>query len=207
MNRTGTSTHFLLCVFLVHLALPFDHQEALKQQSNMAAARQNTLKKSRLQVAARDRPQMYSPAKRSAQGPYVSRFNEVLSDSEGSESYSNDDVSTITKDDSSKKLAETANATSESLKSGGTAPLPENRAPPTNRLPPSGPRSTYARIARGTNGRLDRVEIADVPHRFTGPAPPPLRGFPNFPQSNPPSRSLQLGSGRLQGTNKLGSSI
>ncbi|KAL8716511.1 MAG: hypothetical protein Q9225_006174 [Loekoesia sp. 1 TL-2023] len=170
----------------------------------MAAARQKTSKKSGPQVTAQDRPQIYSPAKRSTQGSYISRFKEALSDSEGSESYSNDDVSTITKDESPRKLAERANTKPELSKSGGAAPLPENQAPPTNRLPPTGPRSTYARIARGTNRKPDRVEIADIPHRSTGPAPPPLRGFPNFPQSNPPNRSLQLGSGRLQGTNKLG---
>ncbi|KAL8727189.1 MAG: hypothetical protein Q9166_006226 [cf. Caloplaca sp. 2 TL-2023] len=44
---------------------------------------------------------------------------------------------------------------------------------------------------------------ANVYLRCLGPGPQP-RGFQPFAQANPASRNLQLGSGRLQNTNKLG---
>lgn len=48
---------------------------------------------------------------------------------------------------------------------------------------------------------------ADVSFQSPGPAPPPIRGFPNFPHASSTNRNLALGSGRLQNTNKLGPSV
>lgn len=79
--------------------------------------------------------------------------------------------------------------------SGETTPLIENQTA-----------TTYAGIVKDSSEAPDRVVMADVLQRLAGPAPPPLRGFPAFPQPNPsrPNQNLQLGSGRLHNANKLG---
>ena len=148
---------------------------------------------------------MGSQAQERARSSYFTRFKEVLSDLEDYDSHPHR-VPAITRTNSSKSLANPIDALPELSQSPTTVPLQENQAISSHRTPPTGPRSTYARIVKDGDGKGSRTAIADLPHRITGPAPPPLRGFPNFAQSNPPNRNLQLGSGRLQNTNKLGSS-
>ncbi|KAL8933941.1 MAG: hypothetical protein Q9216_006150, partial [Gyalolechia sp. 2 TL-2023] len=164
----------------------------------MAARRQNAQKRQEPQTVANEQPAMSSAARKITQGSYSSRFREVLDDSEY---LSSREFPALDEDTSpAKPLART----NEPPEAGIVVPLLENRAPAFRRAPPTGPRSTYATIAQGFKGTPDGVKAANEPHRLTGPAPPPLRGFPNFPQSNPPNRNLQLGSTRLQNTNKLG---
>ncbi|KAL8934144.1 MAG: hypothetical protein Q9211_005384 [Gyalolechia sp. 1 TL-2023] len=170
----------------------------------MAARRQNAQKQPGPQMVAQDQPAMLSPARNRIQGSYRSRFKEVLDDSESLSSQPSYEPPGLDKESSPAKPLMT---TVESLQTGIIAPSLENQAPATRRAPPTGPRSTYARIAQGFKGQADSAETANEPHRLTGPVPPPLRGFANFPQSNPPNRNLQLGSTRLQGTNKLGPSL
>ena len=63
---------------------------------------------------------------------------------------------------------------------------------------------TRKNLKQMENGKVKKKD-ADIYARSSGPAPPPLRGFPNFPQATaPPNRSTQLGSSRLQNTSKLG---
>ncbi|KAI4183539.1 MAG: hypothetical protein L6R41_005339 [Letrouitia leprolyta] len=144
---------------------------------------------------------MFSPARRNTQGSYTSKFQELLDDAEGRSSQPQDEFPALVNDRSpAKRLAPII----ESLEAETSASMLENQAPATQRTPPTGPRSTYARIARGWRGQRDGGALTNEPHRLTGPTPQPLRGFPNFPQSNPPNRNLQLGSTRLQNTNKLG---
>ncbi|KAL9601460.1 MAG: hypothetical protein Q9219_002526 [cf. Caloplaca sp. 3 TL-2023] len=132
---------------------------------------------------------------------YTSKFKEVLDGQESSSNHANNDTPIIAKENTPKKLGQEDFPTIGLSESPGNIPLAENRVPPGT---PTGPRSTYARIVRESRGQTDHKETADVSRRLAGPAPPPLRGFPNFPQSNPPNRNLGLVSGRLQNTNKLG---
>lgn len=74
------------------------------------------------------------------------------------------------------------------------SPTTSSREPPFLRQPPTGPRSTYATVLAGKN----RSTVANVPARFSGPGPQPLRGIPGFPgQQAPQARAAPLGSGRL----------
>lgn len=143
----------------------------------------------------------YTSLEESVQGAYTSKFNEVFDDSEAS---SHDEGPALSKNSSPTKAPRTLRALPNISKPRAKAALPENQAPSPQRAPPTDPSSTYARIVRVGNGEDERIDTADRLNRFAGPAPPPLRGFPNFPQSNPSRANLPLGSGRLQNTNKLG---
>lgn len=83
-----------------------------------------------------------------------------------------------------------------------TVPLIQPEKNPTSspespfcRQPPTGARSTYARVLAGKT----KLPNADISVGFSGPGPQPLRGIPGFPgQQAPQTRNAPLGSGRLQ---------
>ncbi|KAI4113547.1 MAG: hypothetical protein LQ338_008157 [Usnochroma carphineum] len=161
-------------------------------------------KKKKMEIGAQRETVLDTSLGQSVEAAYTSKFREVFDDLEDLVDTSDDEGLTESKDCSPIKAPQTFQALPEVSEPRVTASLPENQAPSLQKVPPTGPRSTYARIVQDGNGKDKRVDTADVPHRIAGPAPPQLRGFPNFPQSNPSRQNLQLGSGRLQNTNKLG---
>ncbi|KAL8831029.1 MAG: hypothetical protein Q9170_005479, partial [Blastenia crenularia] len=164
----------------------------------MASGQQRARKQHGQELSTEDYPELPSPAKSSARGLYTSKFKEDLDDFEGPDS------SPTSAQGSSSKRSGGRPITKIPYSRPTTPASSENQIPPTRRAPPTGPRSTYARVVKEIKAKPSHVKTADVPKKITGPAPQPLRGFPNFPQSNPPNRNLQLGPTRLQNTNKLG---
>lgn len=138
------------------------------------------------------------------QEAYVSKFKEALGESEQSEECYNNGLDEM-KDSSPRKASPTTGLISASSSSPtGISTIPGFQGDHMRDAASTGSHSTYAGIVKDGHEKDKHVQTADLPHRFTGPAPPPLRGFPNFPQSNSSRQNLQLGSGRLQNTNKLG---
>lgn len=165
----------------------------------MAPARQGARQRARRELRkAQLRSETQSLADFSASTPYMSKFTETVEDQE---------IAGEVKDSPSGKILKENGIVTEETLSGATIPLIENKNPLAHTAPPTGPRSTYARVVKDSSEQLDRSKIADVLQRFAGPAPPPLRGFPAFPQPNPQRQNMQLGSGRLQNTNKLGAHL
>ncbi len=137
------------------------------------------------------------------QGAYVSKFTEAFGESEQSEECYNNGLDEM-KDSSPTTASPTPGHVSASSSPTGILTFPEFQEDDIRDAASTSPHSTYAGIVKDGHEKDKHVPTADLPHRFTGPAPPPLRGFPNFPQSNSSRQNLQLGSGRLQNSNKLG---
>ncbi|KAI4193674.1 MAG: hypothetical protein LQ348_002812, partial [Seirophora lacunosa] len=154
----------------------------------MAPARQGARQRARREVRkAQLRSGTHALAELSANAPYTSKFTEALG---------HDNFSTkIPEEAEGGKIVKGNGVATEGRVSGETTPLIENQTA-----------TTYAGIVKDSSEAPDRVVMADVLQRLAGPAPPPLRGFPAFPQPNPsrPNQNLQLGSGRLHNANKLG---
>lgn len=161
-------------------------------------------KRTKAKIGAQRTTVLDTSPEQGVQGSYISKFKEVLEDSEDPEISSDDEGLTESKDSWPTNTPQTLTAQCQIPKSGEVFALRENQVPSSQKPPINGPHSTYAKIARDSHGKEKYVDTANVTHRLVGPAPPPLRGFPNFPQSNPSSRNIPLGSGRLQNTNKLG---
>ncbi|KAL8966395.1 MAG: hypothetical protein Q9197_006005 [Variospora fuerteventurae] len=165
----------------------------------MAPAQQGARQRARRELRkAQLRSETQSLADLSVSTPYMSKFTETVEDQE---------IAGEVKDSPSGKISKENGIVTEEKLSGATIPLIENKNQLAQTAPPTGPRSTYARVVKDSSEQLDRSKIADVLQRFAGPAPPPLRGFPAFPQPNPQRQNMQLGSGRLQNTNKLGAHL
>lgn len=177
MNRGGKSTLFL----------PLSLYFITTQQTtiDMAPARQGARQRARREIRkAQLRSGTHALTELSANAPYTSKFTEA-----------HDNFSTNNPEEAEGGIIGKGNgAATEGRVCGETSDISTQTA------------TTYAGIVKDSSEAPDRVVMADVLQRFAGPAPPPLRGFPAFPQPNPSrqNQNLQLGSGRLHNANKLG---
>ncbi|KAL8754163.1 MAG: hypothetical protein Q9184_005200 [Pyrenodesmia sp. 2 TL-2023] len=174
-------------------------------QTKKTGRRKNRKKrKKRVEIGAKGTSILDNSPGPRLQGAYVSRFRETLDDCEGSEDSSNNEGHKESKVSSPTKASPAAGNMSASSAPTGIITFPEYQDLSSHKAAPTGPHLTYAGIVQDSHAKDKHVDTANLPHRFAGPAPPPLRGFPNYPQTNSSRQNLQLGSGRLQNTSKLG---
>ncbi|KAL8923042.1 MAG: hypothetical protein Q9208_004854 [Pyrenodesmia sp. 3 TL-2023] len=167
-------------------------------QSKKIGGKKNRKKrKKRVEIGAKGTSILNNSPGPRLQGAYISKFSEALDDSEGSEDSPNNEGLIESKASSSPTKAPSTAPT-------GIITFPEYQDLSSHSAAPADPLVTYAGIVKDSHAKDKHVDTANLPHRFAGPAPPPLRGFPNYPQTNSSRQNLQLGSGRLQNSNKLG---